>query len=357
MYLRDVITQLRSELPKYSTKFSERVAISSLSYAGGIVTVVTATDHGLETGDITSIVDAKQRTPITSITEADGVATVTTTIDHDLTTDYHDQDDQPDIEISGVTVGAYNGDWSLSDVTSRRIFTFEISGSPIDANDGYLLEPSPGGYSGLKEITKINDTTFTFTTSKTLATEGQRGYAHTNLRLTRSVTIDRFIEAYSKQLADDWWGVVVPENVQAAKNRHIFSDPTDMPTNGDEYRQKLIDNFSLYIIVPSKNDIAGGASYDEIIEESVGIFKALVGATLNSPYSISSFTKVIFEGHQFYTFLKAFYVHQFQFSVTDEIVNDDISTVEIDVAFRDLDYDIINENDEVIMENSIELDN
>jgi hypothetical protein len=357
MYLRDAVTLLRQEIPKYSTKFSESSNISSIVHAAGVVTVITLTDHGLTTGDAATIVDAKQRTPISSITVANGIATAVTTIQHDLTLDYESSDDQPSITISGVTISAYNGTWTLSSVPSRTTFTFAITGSPAAASDGYLLEPSVDGFSGLKEVTKVNDTTFTFTTSKPLASEGQGGTVHNDFRITRSASIERFIEAYSKQLTNDWWGIVTPEPVIASKNRNILSDSTDMPTPGDEYRQKLISVFSLYLLIPSKSDIAGGGSYDEVISESAGIFKSLLGAALQSPYTIGSFSKIILESHQFHSFLKAYYIHQFNFSITDQIIIDDFNTTSDDVAFRDIDFDILNNFDETLMDNTLQLDN
>lgn len=356
MYLKDIITQLRTELPKNSDKFSEKVAIGTITHSGGTVTVVTSSAHGLSTGDVCTIVDAKEKTPITSITEDDGIATVTTTIAHDQTLDYQDIADQPQVTIGGADVAAYNSSWDLLTVPSRNIFTFEITGSPTDASTGYVLENSVGGFSGIKTITKVNSTTFTFITDKILADEGLGGYVHSDMRITGGISLDICKQAYSKQLLNDWWAFVVPVDVNASKNRQTDNDSTYSPTKGDEYRQKIISGFELYIFIPSKTDRAGRRSYDQVIAESVAIFKSLLGYSLPNPYTIDDFSKIILDGHGPEEFTGAWYIHRFTFNITDELIIDDINTTSEDVAFRDIDYDILNSFDTIIMDNSLETD-
>ncbi len=178
MYLKDAILLLQQNLPMYSDKFTEQKTIASISYAAGKVTVVTTTAHGLTTNEYINIVGAFQQTTISDITTVDGVATVTTSIDHDLTMDYAIATDQPPIVIAGCSIGAYNGSHTLLDVIDRNTFTFNIGGSPAQANDGYLEENSIGGYSGLKQITVINTTTFEFTPVKTPAPSCTNGVVH-----------------------------------------------------------------------------------------------------------------------------------------------------------------------------------
>lgn len=356
MYLKDVIELLRDSLPKNSDKFSEKIAISTITYAAGIVTVVTVADHGLETGGYTSIVGAKQKTPITSIVTTDSVALVTTTIDHDQTLDYDSSSEQPKLVIAGVTVVLYNGSWRPVTIPSRRALTFEIVGAPGPAVDGYLLENSVDGFSGLKTITKINDTTFTFATDKPLAAEGLGGYIHHSVRIVGAISIDRVLTGYSKKAIDKWWAFIVPDDTTASKNRQTLNDSTYSPTKGDEYRQKINTPFNIYYIVPSKDDMSGRQSYDNVIAETVSLFKSILGYSIPSPYTITSFSKIILESHGPDTFFKSYYVHRFSFSITDEIIIDDINTVRDDVAFRDIDFDFYNDFDEKIMDNTLKTD-
>ncbi|UCF50255.1 MAG: hypothetical protein JSU91_01885 [Thermoplasmatales archaeon] len=356
MFLRDVITQLRKELPKNSDKFSEKVDISTITYAAGVVTVVTSSAHGLDTGDVCTIVDSKQKTPISSIVTTDFIATVTTSIPHDQTLDYQSIADQPEITIGGADVSEYNGDWALNTVPNRNTFTIELTENPDDATIGYILENSVGGFSGIKTVTKVNDTTFTFTTSKELASEGFGGYVHYDLRISGGVSLDVCKLAYSKQLSNNWWAFVTPIATNASKNRQTDNDSTYSPTKGDEYRQKLVSGFEVYFFVPSRSDIAGRASYDECIQESKYIFKSLLGFNLPNPYSIDDFSSIIFESHDAEEFTGAWYIHRFTFNITNEIIIDDINTTSDDVAFRDINYDIVNSFDTIIADNSLKTD-
>jgi len=357
MYISDIITILRSNLPKYSNSFSEKVQISSISYAAGVVTVVTVEDHGLEVDQQITIVDCKQLVPIATIARVDQTATLTTSLDHDQTLDYASSDEQPDIEISGCSVAAYNGPWAPEDIPTRRIVGFEVPGAPADAIDGFLVEKSVAGYSGLKTVKLvIGPKTFTFETTKVLPPTGLGGYVHLDIRISGAIDIDRIIEAYSKHTNGNYWAFVVPDNSTASKSRQSENDSTYTPTKGDEFRQKLITPFDIFIFVPSKNDINGRASYDAAVFESVGIYKSLLGYAAPSPYTIDSFSKIIIEGHGPERYMKAYYVHRFGFSITDELVIDDTIDIENDVAFRDIDFDFLNDFDETIIENSLETD-
>lgn len=355
MYLSDIITQLRKALPINSDKFSEKVAISTITFSGGTVTVVTASAHDLETGDQVTIVDAKQKTPITSITETADIATITTSIAHDQTLDHENSDDQPDITIAGVTISGYNGDFAPITIPDRNTITYNVGATLDDANDGYILENSVDGYSGQKTITVIDTTTFTFSASG-LAAEGSGGFVHHTIRISGEISIERMLDVYTKQNPSDWWAIVVPGDIIASKDRHTGNDSTATPTAGDENRQKIITPFSIFYVVPTKDKIGVRERYDSIILDSVALFMAILGFAPPSPYSITSFSKVILEGHGFFDYNRAYYIHEFKFSITDELIADDLNMPSDGVAFRDIDFDIINENDVIIMDNTLKTD-
>jgi len=356
MYLEAIVTLLKQELPNYSDNFSEKVAISSITHAAGTVTVVTTAVHGLSTNNVVTIVGVKQRTPITDITTVAGVAQVTTTIDHDLTLDYIDPSDQPAIEIDGTGIAAYDNTQTLDAVRSRRVFDFEVSGSPAQANTGYLLEDSPTGFSGVKTITVSNATTFTFTTTEDLPTTGDGGFVHSSIRISAEVLITRVLENYTKQLVDDFYLFAIPEDATASKSRHTLNDTTQNQTSGDDYRQRINMPFSLYLFIRTSNKLGGRSAYDDAITESTGIFKSIIGARIENPYHIDSFSSVIFEGHGFFDYNAAYYIHQFDFSFAFDLVKDDTIRSIDSVAFRDIDMYNKNTEDENILETLIDLD-
>ena len=356
MYLRDIITQLRTELPKSSDKFSEKLTISSITFLAGIVTVVTTTDHGLESGDTATIVDAKQKTQITTLTRVGTTVTMVTTTPHDQTKDYIDPSEQPPIVIGGSSIAAYNGSWAIESTDNRTTITFEITTTPADADDGYLEENSVGGYSGIKEVTVLDSTTFTFETDKSLTSEGIGGFVHTDIRVAGALDVELAKEAYTKQEPDNYWMFVVPIIASASKDRHTENDSTYSLVKGDDYRQKVIAPFEIYVFIPSTGDIAGRASYDSMVEESVGLYRSLLRFKLPTPYTNDTFNRIIFETHGPEEFVKPYYIHKFTFSVTEELMISDSNTTSEDVAFRDIDLKIQNTFDVTIMETSLETD-
>lgn len=356
MYLRDVISQLRKEIPKFSDKFTNQLSIVSSSFSGGVVTIVTASAHGLETNDIVNVVDCQEKVPITNITTISDVATVTTSIDHDQTLDYQDQADQPPIGITESSVLAYNGSFSIKDILSRTSLTFDIAGSPAVASDGFLLRDSVDGYSGIKEITVIDATTFTFTTTKTLTTNGNGGVIHSSIRVSGDVDIERFTQAYSKQGVNEYWLAVIPESTTASKSRNVLSDATEQNVKGDAYRQKTLPIIEVYMFIPTSNEYSGRSAYDSAIDESIGLFKSLLAWRIPSPYSIKEYASVIFENHQPYLYNTAYYIHRFQFSTLQEIVCGDLFVSSGDVAFRDIDMNMTIDGGTENTQTEIELD-
>ncbi len=340
MFLRDVITQLREELPLYTNKFTEQFNISSSSFSGGVVTIVTESAHGLENDDVINIVDCQEKVPISDITTADDIAVATTTIDHDLTLDFQDSDDQPPVDIIEVSISAYNGTHVLLGVSSRTRFSFSLLGTPAQASDGFLLRDSFEGYSGIKTVTVVDSTTFTFTTTKTLTANGNNGIVHSTIRIIGGVDIDRAQDAYSKQSKNDYWIMVIPETTTASKSRQLENDATDQNVKGDAYRQKTLPVVNIYMFIPSSDNFSGREAYDSAIEESVGLFRSLLGWRVPSPYSISEYAAMIFEAHQPFLYNGSYYIHKFEFSTLQEVVCSDIFAKKGDVAFRDIDMNM-----------------
>lgn len=222
---------------------------------------------------------------------------------------------------------------------------------------GNLLENSPNGFSGVKTITVTGDKTFTFETTSSLAPNGYGGYVHADVRVGGAVEPERIIRAYSKQLDDDYWAFIVPEGTAANKDRHVLNDSTATPKYGDDFRQKIINGFSIYIFIPSRNDMSGRKSYDAAVTESIALFKSLIGATIESPYTESNFSKIYFDNHGIFSFVEAHYIHKFTFGLMDIIESGDFVVDNNDVAFRDIEMYNLNDEDENIMETKIELDN
>ncbi len=157
-------------------------------------------------------------------------------------------------------------------------------------------------------------------------------------------------------MQNKYWAFVVPSDSVASKSRHTATDATAIQTSGDDFRQKVITPFNIYLFIPTKNEIAGRASYDDMVLITSAIFKSILGASLPSPYYIESFSRVVFEAHGHFAYSGAYYIHKMEFSVVDDLIIEDTIRTFDDVAFRDLDCDIINSEDEIIADSTIKLD-
>ena len=101
----DIVTRLRSNLPKFTDRFTEEVGIDSITPAGTTATVTTDAAHGLSVGNAVIILGANASISISSITRSGTVATATTSQDHDLTEVYHET-----VVLSGATEAEFNRD-------------------------------------------------------------------------------------------------------------------------------------------------------------------------------------------------------------------------------------------------------
>jgi len=101
MKASDIIIQLHSELPKHTELFSTNIALSSLTFSGGVVTATTSSAHGLSTNDTVVIQDALSPNPLPSLTSSEGIATATTLGNHDLTENFPDGPDST-VNITGA---------------------------------------------------------------------------------------------------------------------------------------------------------------------------------------------------------------------------------------------------------------
>jgi len=359
MYLKDLITKLRLEIPKYSEKYSTKLTISTISSIAGLVTVKTSSAHNLQANEIINVIGTTKKTAITSIITSNDIATLTTTTNHDQTLDYVDSDDQPPITIAECSIVNYNGSHTLSDVISRKVLKFNKTGSPADASDGFLLENINIGFNGLYTVnTIIDSTTFTYILNTSLTATGDGGYVHSDMRISGDVDIERFVNSgYSKQTTDKYWICIVPESTTASKSRHVESDATAQHTQGDDFRQRLLPVVGFYLFIPNNNKLSGRSAYDSALDESVNLFASILGFFVSSPYNDNFQSRLIIESHEPYLYNTSFYVHKFTFSAAFDLSDNDIVTTKSDVAFRDISLSEINENDETIMSTDIELDN
>lgn len=347
-----IIQQLQGTLPFYTDYFSEKVlTVSSLSVSGGTATAVTSTAHGLTTGERVAIKEAKTVIGIDSLTftantgigATGGVVTVVTTTNHDFTKGFGQS-----ITIAGATEADYNGTFSVVDVPNVRTVTYAITTNPTSPATGtpvvqYQYKIDAGGYNGLYTVTVTDTTTFTYPVTQTGLSGTATGTikALNGLRVSGAVSQDRAIGAYTSQGLDDLWGFVILGDTVTSKDRRISSDAQHTYGPGDVFRSRVIIPFSLLVITPSTNDIAGRRVRDLMEDIKVPLFKSLLRARLTTVLSESEVYATTYSGDFFIGYADAYYIHQFQFeTVIDIVASDtldyyDVPFVDFSLIFKD----------------------
>ena len=362
MKASDVALQLIRSLPSFTDDFGSSLPITSLSYAGGIVTGVTALPHGLSNGSAIVITGALTPNPITSLTRVGDVAFATTTNNHDLTEGY------PNGEFTTVTIqGAlnadYNGVHTLLSVPNRRNFTYEVLGAPPTPDLGApeLLENYLFGYNGMFLVTVIDDFTFTYPLPYAVGSPAQGDiFVFFKPRVTPCVSYDRAVEMYSQKNTDEYWAFVVLEDTTVSKDREILTDAPQTFNSGVDYRIREINGFSVFVFAAATDFLSAAQIRDTMEDIRIYLYKCLLGYKFNSglvlDFEHNGLTMTYTTGHSRVEYNKAYYVHQFRFESVADITYADTVGPDANVAFRDIDLNIYNSLAQVIMDTPIDLD-
>ena len=356
MKIRDIILRLLAELPRHTNFFTDSISISNLTYSAGTVTATTSTAHGLVTDNYINIEGAFAKNPISSLTQTDNIATAVTTNAHDLTEGY-----QTTVKISGANQSEYNGIKTLLSVIDRNTFTFQVTGDPTTPATGTILleEQKSFEYNGFFQITKIDDTHFSYTITGTPTTPATGTIkCNYNIRISGGIDVAKLMSSYSKQSVNKLWAFVVPDDVTANKSNQVKDDGIYIFQQGQDFSQICLQDFSVFVFIPTANSIASREEYDTMVDVRVALIKALVGYKLDSYFSQGNKFGVVYNGDGFNNYINAYYVHEFRFQTRFEIDSDDLDLNETNTAWRDFAISILNNADSnIIKEISGELDN
>jgi hypothetical protein len=298
---------------------------------------------------------------LTSLTQVDGVATAITADDHDLTFGWPDGNGST-VNVTGAVDSEYNGDVVLLAVPNRNTFKYQVdSGAPASTTAGVLNEVKNYGYNGGAQITVTGPSEFTYPISATVGTPAS-GTINLQIkpRISGAVNINKAFLSYTKQFVDNYWAFVVLEDSIASKSRHTQNDADMARGPGTDPRQKVIQNFSIYVFAPSKQEIASRKVRDSMEDVMIALFKSLLGYKPPSVLCETPLDGVTFIQQGFFDYQDSFYIHRFQFQNLVDITFGDTLKEDQDVAFRDIHIDyvdpIVEDGDDVIMTSDINLD-
>lgn len=350
----DIVRQLQRVLPRYTALFSDALSIESLTYSGGLVTCVTDVPHDLSNGDVVYITGALTPVSITSLTRIGNIATAITASNHDFTDNYTET-----VEILGATPTAYNGTHKFIHQPNRRTFEFEILGNPATPATGNIkvLCDFKYGYNGQHIVTVVDETTFTYAISSAPESPAVGSIAlHKGFRISNAVSLERIEEAYTKQLPNKMWAFVVLDNVMASRDRLALTDSTTTANRGVDFRQTIVEPFTIYIAAPCSDEISGANVRDKMDEVFKALCRAIVGFKTETIFYTDNTFLINFASHGLASYQYAYYIHAFRFENQAVITMPDTVDIDESVAFRDLNFDIHNTKDVVIQQNFVDLD-
>lgn len=345
MLATDIINQLAVRLPQYSDKFTTDLSVISLTLSGSTVTAQTAAAHGLAVNKAVNIVGAKSPIVINSLTRSGTIGTLVTDTVHDFIK--HSSGSQT-VELNGSIEAEFNGTFVLLNIPNRNTVTFTMvdsgpttaTGSPLLLNGSSYLQ----SFNGLHKITAIpaaDQFQYEITTTPPTNTAAGTITAKTDPRISGAINEQRVIEAYTGQsLPDDWWAFVILGDVSASKSRRINSDATDNIQRGNEYRQQIIQPFSILVLIPTSGEIAARKARDECEQLFRPLCRSLLFSKLDSGLFVGAQNPITFVGHGVFAYDTAFYAHLYQFESVADITFDDTVGYSEDVAFRDIDLTV-----------------
>jgi len=359
MKIEQIALQLANILPKHTDLFTDNTEIISLTSSAGTATAITSVDHGLATGDSVNMSKVDGPIEIDTIIRIDNIATVTTLQDHDLTQRYSAFSIGARVSqafIIGADQSEYNGLVNVLSVNNRREFTYEVIGAPATPATGTItvIDGKNRGYSGLKSITVTDTDTFTYpiaTDAPSFAQSMSVMSARALPRISGVSDFNRAVQSYTKIGQDKFWAFIDITSTISSKDRNILNDAGNNFSPGDDFRVRLIKNFSVYVFAPATHTISGRSVKDKMMDVEVALYKSLLGAKFESAFESQERFGVVPVSNQTIQYDTARYMHDFAFQASFDITFGDTIGGDENVAFRDVNHDF-----NIDMFNAINLD-
>ena len=358
MKLSEIVYQLSLRVPQFTQKLSEILTYTSASAVAGLVTVNTATPHGLSTGNHVLVNRVEVLHTVTAVEVRNKEVYFTLASDHDLTEDFGFT-----AQITGANQSAYNATFPVVHVPNRRTFSIKLPIGQTTAPTGTLIfhEFPQIGYGAPYPITVVDPDTFTFQfptplTQATLNMTIARGQ-----RIIGVPDLERAVELYTTKPDGKYYAFVCMEIATVSKDRNIYNDSLTSLAATTDLRQLLIEPFSVYVFLPTTLEMGAVRQIDDCYEEiRNAMIKSVVGLKLETGLWAAAYSGAYFTGHGLIAYNKAFYVHQYRFETTKELTLND-SSVADDLnnpsrAFRDIYLQLSQEMERGLMTDHINLD-
>lgn len=354
MQALEIVDRLKDVVGKYTDSFSQIITATSLTRSGTTATCITTTDHGLATNDYVTIRGATNPVIITSLTRVDNVVTAvaseaTQLIDPSKYTAA--LRDSLTVTLSGTDPIEYSGTFKLLSVSDDRLtFTFEITTTPTTpaTTAGYLLQDDYDGYNGSKQITVIDNTSFTFTVNENLNSPAQGTIEiASNIRIAWAATAERADQYYSKMSDESGYSTfmfVILGSKAVYRDGTIASDISTSIERNQDYFFAAAQDFSIYLYLPTADETLAGIQSDKAREYEAFILKSIANYSFSSVLTDVTYQPVNYVGNESDIYNTAYYVHRFDFTAKGYIQVADTIDINPGVPLDNVEGSFIDKN-------------
>lgn len=338
----DIIKQLQSVLPKYTSDFYDTKDIINASITGKEITL---TYNGIITVDtLANIKGVYCKIAVTDIVagDEDNQWILTTEIDHDQT--YSDIEKELGIEKTVLFSGDFSGSKVLVDVPANDKIIIESTEEP--EGDFFLLENR--GYSDRKTVVIDNTAhTLKYDVDYEIDPIVVSGEIINNIRISTVASEDNIIDLLENKtiaLTKNTIFLLMGETL-ASSDRKVYSDAKNRKASGEDLTTEYYQTFTVFIVIPTQGNTTPYEAIESIHTLRPYMIKCLHGAAFESGFSNRPYL-CTYTGDAGADYNKAYYVHRFDFENGYLINGDDSISNDDSRAFRNFEIGIKLEYDD-----------
>lgn len=338
-----ILKHIMTYLPRLTDLFNTNVNVSGQIIAGSPqILRINYDNHGFDVGKGIVLANALIDNSIIAKTfyPDDDILRLTTNKTHDLTFAYEDNLNEGKIELRGFTDSNLNGFHELIAVASSTVFDISYT-SDITLNGNEVLrEIREIGIEGIFEVSNVIDVN-NFEVELTGLPEFdilpipqlQLSY---NYNMEIVADIDRAEQLYTKNTSNSLF--VIMENCIASKDQRIDSDSIALPTVQNLQRQRTLNDFSIVVFLPTKNDLSGSKAVQLCWTDIFTYMLNTMTGVKFEDFDNSQFLTV-FKEHGQTRYNNAYYGHAYTFEYSFDIQESEsfIAKFPRTVAFRRVD--------------------
>lgn len=345
MKLSEIILQMQAVVPRLTDELTDTIPMGTVAHGSGSAAIITPSAHGLAIGDAVFFNGVK--TPLAFASVVFDVptlrATFVTTLAHDLTTGTGEPET---VTLTGAG-NAYDGTHTLVSVANRKTFvlqfTADLSALPTVGLTAIGIANIFNTLQGSFAVSSVPTTliftvVFTDPTSDLGALDISAATLRAKPRVTGAVNAESAFEAYDTDNLDGaqtWIYVIKAEN-SVSRDRRTNLDSVSTEQLGDDFRQWLIQPFSILVATSASGQAMGIDAVDLMEDLRPAIFRAVLGKAFATGLSITLTEQTQFVGDGGSQYDRATYWHSFDFETISQIQLDDTIGADDSVAFRDI---------------------